>query len=95
MAFPTTNYLVNKNGANAAKLNLSTAGILNGDVTIEYLAMYRPVLIADASKSTASELVYYTKADGTLLSAWEQGGNAAIPSSVPTGQPGGDAIGHF
>ena len=95
VAFPTENYLINANtSANEARLEFGKENLPAGDFTVEYLALYRPVLIVDADKSTESKVVYYEK-DGALLSAYDHGQDGAISAATGAGVRAGDAFGHF
>ena len=81
--FTTANYFLNNN----TYLDLNLANLSNEDFTVEYTALYRPLLIADADKSTADTTVYY-EVDSALVSAYDQGGDDAIPQSVGQGMDG-------
>jgi hypothetical protein len=102
---------VNTDKANIAALGISIAnhaywknnGLIFGntklpteDFTVEYMAMYRPYLVADADKSTATEVVYAKDAEGNLIEAYELFGRT--PATTDYGSPGGrpvDSIGDF
>ncbi len=89
---PTANHVYWKNN----ELTFGIDKMPADDFTFEYMAMYRPLLVADASKSTKDNLVYATDADGNLLEAYKVFG--ATPATTDYGSVGGkavDVIGHF
>ena len=82
VAFPTDAYIDNNDPTSSGyALNLGLSNLSTEDFTVEYQALYRPVLVADASKSTADTLVYYEQ-DGALLAAYDIDGNNSIPNVV-------------
>ena len=95
----TTAYMGNKYGLNIGLDNIPTE-----DFTVEYLALYRPLLIADADKSKeAGELVYYTEAglpvgifDYALAKGYDAS-NASKTLYIPQSAFGkaGDSFGWF
>ena len=66
---------------NDTYLDLNIANLSSEDFTVEYVAKYNPLWILDGDKSTADNVVFYEK-DGALFSAWDQGGNDAIPNEL-------------
>ena len=77
-------------------LIFGTTKLPTEDFTVEYMAMYRPYLVADADKSTATEVVYARDAEGNLIEAYSLFGTT--PATTDYGSPGGrpvDSIGDF
>ena len=82
VAFPTDAYISNNNpNSSGYALNIGLSNLSTEDFTVEYQALYRPVLVVDANKSTAEEIVYYEK-EGALLAAYDIDGNSSIPDVV-------------
>ncbi len=54
----------------AAKLNLGLDTLPVGDMTVEFMAMAKPVYVADAEESSASKVVYAKDANGDYLHAY-------------------------
>ena len=89
---PTANHAYWKNNA----LTFGLSKLPAEDYTIEYMAMYRPYLVADAAKSTKDQIVYAKDAEGNLIEAYNLFGTT--PATTDYGSPGArpvDTIGHF
>ena len=54
-----------------AKLNLGLGILPEGDMTVEFVAMSKPVYVADAEESSADKVVYAKDEAGELLSAYD------------------------
>ena len=76
-------------------LNIGIGKLPTEDYTVEYLAKYRPVLVADAAKSTASEVVYAKDASGKLLEAYHVFGKTPATTDYGTSKRGVDTIGWY
>ena len=74
-----------------AKLNLGLANLPDGDMTVEFLAMSKPVYVADLEESSASKVVYAKDASGDYLHAYNVFG-AQYFNIMDYGDPSNGAI---
>lgn len=71
--FDKTNYVYNREG----HLDLGIELLPSEDITVELVAMTRPILMADAEESSATQVVYaWDEANGKYFEAFEKAGKA-------------------